>query len=93
MTPAGAHDPSGVDKRAAERLRWHARRGLLENDILLTRFLDRELAAMQDDEMQLLDELLRLDDNDLLDLLMGRTECKDARLKPLVERICQASAG
>jgi antitoxin CptB len=88
MTSAVAHDP-----RRADRLRWHARRGLLENDILLTRFLDRELAAMQDDEMQLLDELLRLDDNDLLDLLMGRTECKDARIQPLVERIRQASAG
>lgn len=73
--------------RQRDRLRWHARRGLLENDLLLTRFLDAELAAMSAHQMQLLDELLTLDDNDLLDLLMGRKECNDGRLAPLVARI------
>ena len=78
--------------RQRDRLRWHARRGLLENDLLLTRFLDAELADMAADQMQLLGELLRLEDNDLLDLLMGRTECGDARLAPLVARIRATTA-
>ena len=37
-------------KRA--RLRWRARRGLLENDLILTRFLDAHEAAMTDDEVK-----------------------------------------
>jgi len=90
-------ESAGADPRQRERLRWHARRGLLENDLLLTRFLDAELAAMPQHQMQLLDELLRLEDNDLLDLLMGRTECSDSRLAPLVDQIratkADASAG
>lgn len=76
-----------MDPRSHDRIRWHARRGLLENDLLLTRFLDAELADMTADQMQLLGELLRLEDNDLLDLLMGRKECSDGRLAPLVARI------
>ena len=30
-----------LDALQRRRLRWRARRGLLENDIVLTRFLDR----------------------------------------------------
>jgi antitoxin CptB len=76
-----------VDGRARDRLRWRARRGLLENDLLLTRFLDRHLAAMGEEEMRLLDTLLLLDDNTLLDLLMGRTASDDPGLAGLIANI------
>lgn len=76
-----------LDPRARERIRWHARRGLLENDILLSRFLEHELASMPEADLKLMDVLLRWEDNDLLDVLMGRTACPDPSLVTLVERI------
>ena len=77
----------GAADRKHERIRWHARRGLLENDLFLTRFLDAHLASMASTEMVLLEELLRWSDNDLLDVLMERKPCDDPRFQPLVERI------
>ncbi len=54
------------------RLRWRSRRGLLENDLLLTRFLDRFEPRLTDAQVQGYDELLDLTDNDLLDILLDR---------------------
>jgi antitoxin CptB len=59
---------------AACRLRWRARRGMLENDLILTRFLDRHeqhLTAAQTDALL---RLLELPDTELFDLLMARSE-------------------
>jgi len=66
------------DPTRRARLRWRSRRGLLENDLLLTRFLDAHEIEMTDDEVDALTQLLDLSDNDLLDLLLGRTEPADA---------------
>ncbi len=63
-----SHQDDPVRRR---RLRWRARRGLLENDLLLTRFLDAHESGLQDDEVQALDRLLDLTDNDLLDFILG----------------------
>ena len=79
--------PLVADDRIYDRLRWRARRGLLENDILLSRFFKTELMQLSLEELNALDELLRLDDNDLLDLLMGRKLTEDAKFAPLVTRI------
>ena len=80
-------DTVEVRARKCDRIRWHARRGLLENDLILTRFLDAQLATLASTEMALLEELLRWGDNDLLDVLMERKQCDDVRLRPLIERI------
>jgi antitoxin CptB len=56
------------------RLRWRARRGLLENDLILTRFLDAHEVDLTDDEVDALTRLLDLADNPLMDLLLERTE-------------------
>ena len=74
------------DERVYDRLRWRARRGLLENDILLSRFFKTELTQLSVEELNTLDKLLQLDDNDLLDLLMGRKISEDAQLAPLIAR-------
>ncbi|OGB23385.1 MAG: hypothetical protein A3I66_01595 [Burkholderiales bacterium RIFCSPLOWO2_02_FULL_57_36] len=59
-------------KRA--RLRWRSRRGLLENDLVLTRFLDQHESTLTDEEVDALSRLLELSDNDLMHLLLGRKE-------------------
>ena len=56
------------------RLRWRSRRGLLENDLILTRFLDAHEAELTDEEVDALTRLLDLADNPLMDLLLGRAE-------------------
>ena len=56
------------------RLRWRAKRGMLENDIFLTRFFDVHEANLTDDEVYGLDMLLDLPDSELFDLIMRRKE-------------------
>jgi len=57
-------------KRA--RLRWRARRGLLENDLILTRFLDAHEEALTDEEVDAFSRLMELSDNVLMDLIMAK---------------------
>ena len=59
-------------KRA--RLRWRARRGLLENDLIVTRFLDAHEATLTDEEVDAFSRLMDLADNELMDLLLARKE-------------------
>ena len=56
------------------RLRWRARRGLLENDLIITRYLDAHEKSLTDVEVGALTVLFELGDNELLDLLLARTE-------------------
>ena len=69
------------------RLRWRCRRGMLENDLVLTRFLDARGEALTDGELAALDRLLDLSDNELWELLSGRQEPQDAAVKPLVDAL------
>ncbi len=62
------------DPARRRRLRWRARRGLLENDLVVTRFLDAHELGLTDADVAGLDRLLDLTDNDLLDLILGRRE-------------------
>ena len=64
-----------------ERLKWKCRRGLLELDIVLTRYLARH----PDDRT--LDQLLDLPDNDLWDIVAGRSEDYQPHLKDVVARL------
>jgi antitoxin CptB len=56
------------------RLKSDARRGLLENDLILQRFFERYGAQLNEDEGKVLTQLLALEDNDLMDLLIGRKD-------------------
>jgi succinate dehydrogenase flavin-adding protein (antitoxin of CptAB toxin-antitoxin module) len=76
-----------VDARALERLRWRSRRGLLELDLVLDRFWAGAGTRMDEEGAAALEELLRLPDNDLLDLVMGRAEAPDARLRDVVDML------
>ncbi len=66
--------PDVSDDAQLRRLRWRARRGLLENDVLLTRFLDRYETQLNTEQIHALGVLLDQTDNELLDLLLARTE-------------------
>ena len=72
-----------IDSVRLSRLRWRCRRGMLENDLVLTRFLDARGAAIGEDEVAMLDVLLDLPDHELWDLIAGRAEPPTA-VAPLV---------
>ena len=83
-----------IDELETRRLRWRARRGLLENDLIMTRFFERHGAALDAEQVAALTRLLELPDNELLDLLLVRTQPSapldtEADLRPLAElRAC-----
>jgi antitoxin CptB len=56
------------------RLKSDARRGLLENDLILQRFFERYGTQLSVEDGRVLSQLLALDDNDLMDLLIGRKD-------------------
>ena len=62
------------DPANRSRLRWRSRRGLLENDLILTRFLDAHEEDLTDEEVDALSRLLDLADNPLMDLILARKE-------------------
>ena len=73
-----------MDPTELNRLRWRCRRGLLENDLILERYLEARGSTMSDQDVAALDRLLDLADNELWDLIVGRTEPGDPALFPIV---------
>ncbi|MFU1910899.1 succinate dehydrogenase assembly factor 2 [Bordetella hinzii] len=69
------------------RLRWRARRGLLENDLIITRYLDANELQLTDEDVSALTQLFELGDNDLLDLLLARKEPEGALDTPRLRAI------
>jgi antitoxin CptB len=72
------------------RLRWRCRRGMLENDLILARWLEARGAGMSDADGAALDRLLDLSDNELWDLLSGRSDLVDEALRPLLDSLRSA---
>lgn len=67
-----------------ERARWRCRRGLLELDILLQRFMDKHYADLGENELRQFETLLNLPDNDLWDVITQKQETKDRGLQSVL---------
>ena len=76
-----------IGERALSRLRWRCRRGLLENDLFVARFFDRHAATLTVEQACGLSAVMDLSDNDLLDLLLCRTEPQGALDTQEVHRV------
>jgi len=70
-----------MDAVARNRLHWKCRRGLLELDLVLQKYLK------ENPDDQSLFALLDLPDNDLWDIIAGRSERYDPRFKATVARL------
>ena len=71
-----------------ERLRWRCiRRGLLEVDIALTRFLDEQFSDLNEEQQRAFVELADMEDHDLWHLISGQADCSNPRLAPIVEML------
>jgi antitoxin CptB len=71
-------EPPVIGDLERRRLRWRARRGMLENDLIISRFLDREGDVLDVTEVLALEALLDLPDNELMDLLLARKDPQGA---------------
>ena len=74
-----------MNTQELNRLRWQCRRGLLELDVVLERFLERYGDRLQGQCLGSFQTLLTYSDNDLWDLVRARAECGDARLTEVVQ--------
>lgn len=68
-----------------ERARWRCRRGLLELDIILQRFMDQHYTRLDQQGLKQFERLLSLPDNDLWDLITARQVTIDPDLQPILE--------
>ena len=76
-----------MDRVAHDRLKWKCRRGLLELDLVLDRFLKREAGRLQEYELVRLNQLLDLPDIDLWEIVSGRSDRYDPALEGMVVRL------
>jgi antitoxin CptB len=84
---------SNLPELERARLRWRARRGLLENDLIITAFLDRHEHQLTGEDVGALTLLFEMGDNDLLDVLLARRELSGqfdtAPIRRLVQQMRQ----
>ena len=78
-----------VDPVFLERVRWRCRRGMLEMDILLARFVEQRYAQLDAPQREAFDELLDLPDTELWDLVRGEKEPEQARQRAVLEWLKQ----
>ena len=78
------------DETAKRRIRFQTRRGLLELDILLGRFMDKEFQHLSDDELAVFVEILDLPYQEFLALVNEKEEAGKLYFVPLLEKIRKA---
>ena len=75
------------DDAMDSRLRWRCRRGMLELDLILSGFLDKNYAHLNNDQKNLLDQILDYPDQLLFDLFLGHMHSSDKDISNLVSDI------
>ena len=76
-----------LGERELSKLRWRCRRGLLENDLFIERFFRRQEETITTRQAEGLNTLMDLPDNDLLDLLLARSEPQGELDRPDVREV------
>ena len=68
-------------------LRWRCRRGMLELDLMLQAFVEKQVATLSHDELVIFDRLLDYPDQVLLELFLNQTQSSDKEISQFVKRI------
>ena len=80
-----------MDRVATEKLKWKCRRGLLELDLVLQKYLRNHLEEPGGHDEgglnEALSELLDLPDNDIWDIVIGRSNAYDPKFQGIVARL------
>lgn len=83
-----------VVKVSASELKWRCRRGMLELDLFLSRFVenDQGLNQLQNKELADFYQLLDFPDQELYEILIGKTFAIDQEINNIARKIQQCSA-
>jgi succinate dehydrogenase / fumarate reductase iron-sulfur subunit/antitoxin CptB len=73
-----------IDEVEKKRMRWRSRRGLLELDLVLERFLAQRFDALSQDQLQAYRTLLDLPDTDFLAVVNGKADLEAPELMEIV---------
>lgn len=76
--------------KGLERVRWRCRRGLLELDIVLGRFVINRYPDLDKEQRVVFDELLDMPDTELWDVITGKKEPAHAHQRMVLEWLKQA---
>ena len=87
QTNASAAGENVLGARELSRLKWRCRRGLLENDLFIQRFFECRGKHLSQRDARGLQALIDLSDNDLLDLLLRRSEPTGELNRPEVHEV------
>ncbi len=68
-------------------INFRSRRGLQELDILLKRLLEKHLSNLEESSLKALIEILDMEDNDLADLLIYKTETPKEAHRAIIKKI------
>lgn len=68
-------------------LKWRCRRGMLELDVLLERFLKHKYAAASVEIQKAFALLLNLSDPEIFALIMSRQIAEDSRLRDVIQQL------
>ncbi len=68
-------------------LRWRCRRGMLELDLLLRRFVEQRYAELSNAQVRALGAALAVEDDQLWDWLSGRARPEEQGIAEIVEFI------
>lgn len=81
---------TAFDEAAKRKIRYQTRRGLLELDIILGRFMEKEFQNLSDEEMSVFVDILDLPDQEFLALVNQKEETDNVRFLSLLEKIRSA---
>ncbi|MBI4290055.1 MAG: succinate dehydrogenase assembly factor 2 [Betaproteobacteria bacterium] len=90
--PGAQYCGTPMDEAELRRLQWSCRRGMLENDLALERFLKKHARTLDGERLKAFKALLDYPDSDLRELLSGRREARDSALCDIVQlvRSCES---
>jgi antitoxin CptB len=80
-----------IDQAAMSRIRWRCRRGLLELDIVLGRFIE-QYAKLNAQQKIVFDDLLDMPDTKLWDMISGKIDAEQEEQRALLILINNAGA-
>lgn len=70
-----------------QRLRWQCRRGMLELDLILLAFLEKNYLNLNPADQKLFEQLLTYSDQDLYCYLIKRQPIENIPIQALIEQI------
>lgn len=87
MTATSSSTPDAAEQERRNRLFWHSRRGMRELDLLLVPFVQEAFPNLAPKDQLLYEAFLKMEDQDLYNILMRRVEITDPELERIVDLI------